>query len=202
MGILRPLHLTPADIKLGQTGFYLEGVHYPFDNVESLRYYDARVERALPFPAEAEEEEIKLDIYLLGFERPISIETESVLGLIKMFCAGGPVLRLAGLYKEIARHTYPIRRHRYFEEFEKQGYIYYGGKQIFKTGVVSDGERTIDLFTDRPLVKSEFSLSYRAPTPGGGIKGWLSRQRKFVIKTEVDSDVFFSILEQYFHLRW
>jgi len=206
MGILRPLHLTPGDIKLTETGFCLDEIHYPFEEVDSLRFYhlETRKFREVPFYSQyvGTDYNAELDIYLIGCERPISIETAPVghfVGINQTERETAPVVEL---YREIARHTYQSRLRRYLEAFERNGYFSYGDKQIFADGIISDGKRTINLLTDRPLLKSAFRVSHPAAKPSSRIKAWFSPTRDFVISTQFDSDVFFTILEQYFNLKW
>jgi hypothetical protein len=182
------------DIKLGDAGFYLDGIHYPFDDIDSLRFYFVRA--GTDYCAE-------LDIYLVDSERPISIRPSPLknkLGLNRKESESTPVVNL---YHEIAERTFRIRLGRYLEALENEGYFYYGNKKVYKNGIVSDDKREINLLTDRPLLKSPFKIFHPAPqTSINSFKNLFSPPQDFVINTEFDADVFFTILEHYFALKW
>lgn len=194
-----------GDIRLDGVGFYLDGIHYPFDDVDSLRFYYVVTKKKVNFRSAGTDYNAELDIYLVGCERPIEVRTSPVKHFFDMNASEPEAALVLDLHREIARSTYRSRLARYLEMLENDGYFYYDNKQIFRNGIVSDGRRDISLLRDRPLLKSPFEIFQPAPAPksfADRVKTFVSARQDFAISTQFDSDVFFAILEKYFNLQW
>lgn len=145
----------------------------------------------------------QVDIYLEEGNEPILIRTRawmSWLGANRSEREAAPVVTL---YREMASRTYKYRLANYVEQIESHGYFHYDKKLFFKTGVVTDGKRSINILVDRGLLKSAFEVSLPAPkTAANQLKNLFWKRQDFVIRTEFDADVFFRLLEHYYNLKW
>ena len=75
--------------------------------------------------------------------------------------------------------------------------ILYDGKKFFNNGDVVSDKWKINLLTDKPWLKTPFSIYYEKKAPGifrSGIH--------YKIETTMDSDAFFSILEHTYNMKW
>jgi hypothetical protein len=193
------------DIELNDTGFYLDSIHYAFDDVDSLRFYHVVTEKTVNFRSAGTDYNAELDIFLIGAERPVSVRNSPVKHFLDMNAAEREAAPVLELYREIARRTFRLRLARYSEALEKEGCFHYDNKQISKSGIVSDGTRAINLLVERPLLRFPFKIVHPAPPPttlADRLRVFISGQRDFVISTQFDSDVLFVILDRYFKLHW
>lgn len=191
-------------IEIDSTGLYYQGSKFPYQAVDSLRYYYVITKKTVNFVPAGTDYNAELDIYLATLTNPIVIRTGSLMGFLGMNRGEGQANPVMRLYQQLSQHTYQIRLTKYVEKFEKQGYIYYDNKKIFKDGTVSDGQREINLTKNIRLRKSPFELIHPSPDSFTKVikEELFGKRQDFVISTQFDSDVFFTILAMYFNLRF
>ena len=195
----------PTQIEIYTTSFQYQDAEYSYDLVDSIRFYYVITRRRINFIPSGTDYKAELDIYVSTLTNPISIRTSSLMEVL-VFGINRSETRadqVGTLYQQIAHPTYHFRLAKYLKKFEKEGFINYDHKKIFKNGTVSDGSREICLMNNTKLLKAPFELIQRTPNSlSKKLKEQLLGRQDFVISTQFDQDVLFTILERYFNLRW
>ena len=191
-------------VTLTTSGFLYEGCEHAYDQVTSLYFYNQITQFTVFLIPARSEHKAELHIHAEGCPKPIKIQTEAPLNFLvnKSTALENSAKSVIALYHELAKRTFKFRLQRYVAMIEKHGYFFYDNKKIFADGRVSDGDRQINLNTDRPICRMPFLVYYQTQKTLGQKLLNLVKLQDFFISTTHDADVFLFLLDSLFGLRW
>jgi len=192
-----------ADVTLLETGFTVRGQMYLYDSIVSLRYSYVATHKRVNFVDAGIDYNAELDIYRNAVPARISIRTGRIRGALNMNRDQFKAERIAFVHGSIAQRTFQQRLDRYLAELASSGAFTYDGKRISADGTVTKGTRAINLKTANPLCRRPFEVFYPAPpTLLNKIARLFVGRRDFIIRTNLDGDVFMHLLAERFGRRW
>ena len=127
---------------------------------------------------------LQIRIYIEGIEEPITLKNS--VGLI------GTTSRLKKIYEKLVEKTFRIRFKRYLKQIESKGFFEYDGAKFFPPGDVLINDQKINLHTATLWIEP-FGLVLKEPT------GLFARKQR--ISTDIDQDVFLSLLKEIYGIK-
>jgi len=183
---------------LENDGFHLQGERYSYGDVERLLFHYEQVQKTLNFIASGIDHHVTLGIYVRGRRKPLMIEVgPRILSFHGVSWGQSKSKSLISKYREIAERTWAARAQSYTDALNSRGYFHYDGKKINRNGIVEGDGWTFNLASDRPILRRPFSIWFEQRSDG-----WLRKTRRMGIATVVDEDIFMSLLDQLYDLRW
>jgi hypothetical protein len=173
---------TQKQLQVDGLGFWLQGTKFvSFDSVKHLRFYYVVTQKRLNFARSGDDHNVEVDITLDGELRPLKFRSGPALALSYGSFGKRDGDELISKYRAICEGSFPARSGSYIDEVRRNGYFAYDGKRVCVDGNVSFAGGSVSLRTST-LTREPFALS-------------LGKQR---IRTQVDADVFFWLLEMLF----
>ena len=170
-----------SKIELLQDSISFRGKIYPYSSVVHL----GRYARKTSFNFIPVEDFLRLRIYVVGLEKPITLKNS--LGLIFTTST------LKKIHQRLIEKTFQLRAKRYFMQIESMGYFEYGGARFCPAAEVLIKDKKINLRTAKVWLEPfEFVLKESA--------GFFARTRR--VNTEIDQDVFLMLLKEIYGISF
>jgi len=176
--------------------FFAKEKRYPIRSIEKIYFYYVQTQKRINFAAAGVDHDVTIRLYLSGKPEPITFNS---LGHIRFGNAGKKASEsLIAKLNHLCSETFRDRLSKYLMHLHHNGFFVYDGKQICQNGDVIADRWKFNLRNDRPILKSPFAIFYERKKESGILR----KTEKYEIQTRFDSDVFFSILENTFGLKW
>jgi len=188
---------------------YFKRERFPVDNVTNLGFSWTGQKIITNFVPTGEDNQVALTIYLSNRPKPISIHylgahTRKII-LEDTF---SKAMKIHSIYKHLSQLTFEKRLHNYISEVENKGYFTYTEAEFYRNGTLKLLKRNevIELkYFSISRVPFAVYLKEKKPEPStimGLVKKKLSSPYDYSIPTQIDQDVFFSLLDHYYGYRW
>jgi len=205
---------SPHDLLIGVDQFSCRGTVVPYSQVKCLRYWASQTDHYFNFRYSGKSYDTEFDIYMNDNLHPIKIRHGG--STLKQLSAGEQdqdAVRSA--YLEISEKTFSYRLKSYIDSLTQYGCFEYDGKRFFPDGKVTEGSDTHDIpsqIKEGKFRREPFKVYIELPKSiAGKILHRLAQQdmgvpllkeRNFVISTEYDADVFFTLLKRLYSLQF
>ena len=192
------------DIQIVTGGFQFKGSTRPFADIAHLRFVRTKTTTYVGLPVETTkigaEESVGLMISLISgeeiylSEKPgwiLSSKEEKIQGIIT-------------LYTALSQATFASRLASYIKDAEKCGYFVYSRHRFYPSRQVisSDSQEFTRENTDFRRAYGYIELRPNKPSLAHTIKQKIGASKPITIDTLTDTDVIFTILANYYGLRW
>lgn len=164
-------------LELRADGIYHKGRLYPYSSVVHLgRYASTTFFNFIPM-----QNYLRIKIYIEHVDKPITVHNWW------MFTG-----RLKKMYERLVQETFEIRANRYLNQLKTSGFYEYSGARFVPPNEVQIKNEKFDLRAMKiSLAPFEFEVKQRR---------FFSRARR--ISTEIDQDVFFTLLKELFRISF
>jgi hypothetical protein len=191
--LLKESHLT-----IENEGFIVKNERFAFDEVDSIFFHQTVTQKTMNFFNAGLDHNVELLINIKGRRKPLEFRSGP-----KYFTWLGGNLgekaseKLISKYDHIRKHTLKTRISKYINSLEVNQYFIYDEKKFYANGNIESEEWSVNIKEAKPWLRRPFIIYHEVSKAG-----FFKSGKAYIIKTFVDSDVFYFLLEKLYGIRF